>query len=160
MGREQRFCPRKASDRKILNHRPGDRETVEGRSAASYFIEDNETLLRRISKNVCDLCHLNHKGRLAGSEIVRGTDTRKDAVGKSEFRALRRNKGTCLRKQRNQRGLTHIGGFSGHIGTGNDGDAILLAVKQGVVFDKAPALHHAFHNRMAPAHNVQGAVCR
>ena len=160
VGRKQGLCAGKAPGREIFDHRPGNRKSVKGRSAAADFIENNQASLRRIAENVGDLRHLHHEGRLPGREVIRGADARENAVGDTDLRLGCRDKGTCLREQGNQSRLAHICGLSGHIRSRDDGNAIFLAVEQGVVFDKAAALHHALHHRMPPAHNAERSVRR
>ena len=85
MGREQRarfdFIVEK------FRHAPGDRESIEGRSPAADFIENDETALRRVVHDVRRLVHLHHEGRLAAREIVVRADPGKNAIDQADLRA-------------------------------------------------------------------------
>ena len=61
-----------------------------------------------------------------------------------------RYKGTDLRHQRNEGILTHISGFTRHIGAGDDEAAVSGAVEGGIVGHEHTALEHLFHHRVTP----------
>ena len=48
-----------------------------------------------------------------------------------------------------ERDLTHIGGFTRHVGACDDGDAVFLFAHVGVVRHKESVLQHALDDRMA-----------
>ena len=47
-----------------------------------------------------------------------------------------RDEAAHLRHEDDQRHLTHIGGFTGHVGAGDDGDPVVLRAQMGVVGDE------------------------
>ena len=57
-----------------------------------------------------------------------------------------RHKGTDLRHQGDEGILTHIGGFTRHVGAGDDKAAVGGAVEGGIVWHKHTALEHLLHN--------------
>ena len=57
-----------------------------------------------------------------------------------------RHKGADLCHQRNEGILTHIGGFTRHVGAGDDEAAVGGAVEGGIVWHKHTALEHLLHN--------------
>ena len=62
-----------------------------------------------------------------------------------------------LRHQDDQRHLTHVGGLAGHVGAGDDADAVLLRTHDGVVGDEQGVGAHFLHHRMAAALNFNNA---
>ena len=59
-----------------------------------------------------------------------------------------RHKGADLRHQRNEGILTHIGGFTRHVGAGDDQAAVGGAVEGGIVGHEHAALEHLLHHRV------------
>ena len=66
-----------------------------------------------------------------------------------------RYKGTDLRHQRNEGILTHISGFTRHIGAGDDEAAVSGAVEGGIVGHEHTALEYLFHHRVTPLGDCQ-----
>ena len=66
--------PRPIGFMQMLNRRPGDRETIEGRRAATDFIENDERTRRRTIEDCRRLDHFDHEGRTPSREIVRSAD--------------------------------------------------------------------------------------
>ena len=63
--------------------------------------------------------HFDHEGGTSGSEVVRGADAGKNPVKRPQRRPLRGHETADVGEQGNQRGLPHVGGFTAHVGTGN-----------------------------------------
>ena len=61
-----------------------------------------------------------------------------------------RHKGADLRHQRNEGILTHIGGFTRHVGAGDDEAAVGGAVEGGIVGHEHTALEHLLHHGVTP----------
>ena len=81
-----------------------------------------------MAEDIGHLAHLKHEGRLPRREIVRRAYARKHTVDNADHRAFCRNEGACLRHERDERGLTHVGALAGHVRSRYDGDAVTLAV--------------------------------
>ena len=70
MRSEQCLCAEQLRIRHMLNHRPGDRKTVERTRSSSDLIENQQTVRGCIPKNIRHLRHLNHKRTLAACKII------------------------------------------------------------------------------------------
>ena len=77
----------------VLDHRPGDREAIEGRGAAADLVQDHEALRRRLIEDRRGLDHLDHEGRAAARQIVRRPDAREQPIDHAD---LARSAGTKL----------------------------------------------------------------
>ena len=88
-----------------LDHGPGNRKPVIGRSAAADLVEDDEALLRRLGKNGGGLDHLDHEGRAAAGEIIRRADAAEQAIDDPNFGAGCRDERSCLGEHCDERGL-------------------------------------------------------
>ena len=84
-------------------------DEVSGRLQTTNLIKDEQTVCSRIAQNVGHLVHFHHKGTLTAGKIITRTDTRKNAVHKSDLCLGSRNKASDLRHENDQRSLTHIG---------------------------------------------------
>ena len=58
----------------MLDGRPGDGETVEGRRAAADLVEDDQRSLAGLIEDRCRFHHLDHEGGATAREIVGGAD--------------------------------------------------------------------------------------
>ena len=110
---------------------------------------------RRVSKNIGDLGHLDHKGRLSGGQIVRRADAGEQPGPRRRCApSVAGTKQPICAMQDDQRHLAHISRFARHIGAGDDGNLAALQPELGVVGDKQRALQHLLHNRMAAVEDV------
>ena len=134
MGREKR--PRLDLVVQKFRHAPGDRKSVEGRSPAADFIQNNETALGRVVYDVRRLVHLHHESRLPARKIVVRAHARKNAIDQPDLRARRRHETSDLRHQNDQRDLPDVGRFAGHVRPGDDRQSHSLAIELGIVRHK------------------------
>ena len=134
----------------MLHHGAGDAHAVKGGGAAADLVQHHKTFGGGVFQNFGYLGHLHHKGGLACSKVVRGADAGEDGVHHAHMAAGSRYKGTDLRHQRNEGILTHISGFTRHIGAGDDEAAVSGAVEGGIVGHEHTALEHLFHHRVTP----------
>ena len=93
------------------------------------------------------LLHFHHEGGLAARDVVRGADTRKDAINDREFRAFGRHKRAGLRHHGEQGGLPQERGLAAHVGAGEDDELFGGRVERHVVGHKRRG-HVAFHHRV------------
>ena len=77
---------------------------------------------RRLVEDGGGFDHLDHEGRPAARQIVGRADAREQLVHDADHRALGRHIGTDLGQNGDQRALPKVGGFAGHVGTGDDRD--------------------------------------
>ncbi len=103
---------------------------------------------RRLLQNFRDLAHFNHEGGLAAGQVVARADAGEDAVHHADAGGAGGNERANLCHERDERDLTHIGGFTRHIGARNDGDAVFLFAHVGVVRHKEGILQHALDDRV------------
>ena len=87
---------------------------------------------------------------MAAGEIVICPYAGENAVHQTDLRAFRRDKAADLRHQHNQRDLTNVSGFPGHVRAGNDGQPQVLAVERCVVRDKLFFQQILIQHRMPP----------
>ena len=109
-------------------------------------------------ENFAHLGHLDHEGRLAAGKVVARADARKDAVDHADARAFGRHERADLRHERDERNLTHIGGFTGHVWACDDGGAILALTHVGIVRDKEGILEHALDDGVAAVVDLDHAA--
>ena len=102
MRSEQCLCAEQLRIRHMLNHRPGDRKTVERTRSSSDLIENQQTVRGCIPKNIRHLRHLNHKRTLAACQVIGCADTGKDPVHNTDVCLRSRNKRTDLCHQHNE----------------------------------------------------------
>ena len=134
MGGEQRFAADVLAD--ILYHSTGDAHAVKGRSAAADLIKNDQAVPGGMLEDLGHLGHLNHKGGLSGSQVVRSTHAGEDRIHNTEMSTGGGHEAADLSHQGDQGVLAHISGFTGHVGAGDEQHAVLVLVQQGVVGDK------------------------
>ena len=146
----------------MLDRRPGDRETVEGRGAAADLVEDDQRARAGLVQDRGGLDHLDHEGRAPAREIVGGADAREQPVDDADMGRLRRHEGAHLRQHRDQRVLAQEGRLAGHVRAGDQADApagLGCGRRQlGVVGDEglAVALQRRLDHRMASRLDAEG----
>ena len=64
-------------------------------------------------------------------------------------------KGAHLGHEDHKGHLAHVGGLARHVGAGDDGRPVVLAVHVGVVGDKEAVLQHLLHHRVAALGDLQ-----
>ena len=148
MGGEQRFRPQLSGVSHIFQHRPGNAHAVIGGGTPSDFIQHQQAIGGSVAQDIRHFGHLHHKGRLSRRQIVRGTDTGINPVHNADFRGRGRHKTADLRHEDNQGNLAHIGGFTRHIGAGNNGYSVLVHVQIHIIGHKGRAVQQGFHHRM------------
>ena len=132
----------------ILHHGPGDGQTVKGTGATADLIQDQQRPGGGIPENVGHLVHFHHKGGLPAGQVVGCAHSGENPVADGDVRLLRRYEGADGGHQGDERHLTHIGGFSRHIRTGNDGNPVFIVIQQGIVADEAVLLQKLLNHRM------------
>ena len=139
----------------VFKHRAGNGHAVEGGRAAADLIKDEQRRARGVPEYVRHLVHLDHEGGLSGGEVVGRADARENAVDDAYGSAPRRDKRTHLRHEDDKRRLTHIGGFTCHIGACDYRNAVVRVVEIGVVRNKEHVLHALLDHRVAALLYVQ-----
>ena len=153
VGREERARLGAPGVVQILGDRPGDREPVEGRSAAADLVEDDEASPRDLGQDLRRLAHLDHERRLAAGQPIRGADAGEDAVDDADPRRLRRHEAPDLREQHDQRDLPQVGALARHVGSREQQDLGASGIELRVVRDEAvrPASpEHRLDHRVTP----------
>ena len=106
----------------VLDGRPGDRQAVEGRGAAAYFIEDDEGVLAGLIEDRRGLDHLDHEGRVPAGKIVGRADAREQPVDHADMGGARRHEAAHLGEHRDQRILAQECRFARHVRPGDEPD--------------------------------------
>ena len=92
MGSKKRLCSQKLCAADVLDYGPCDRKAVKGAGAAADFIQHQKTVPCGVSKDICHLGHLHHKGTLSACKIIRSAHTGKNTVADADIRLLSRYK--------------------------------------------------------------------
>ena len=132
----------------VLNYRPRDAHSVKRACSASDLVVNYKTRLSRVFKNVRDLVHLKHKRGLSRREIVRRTDTRKYLINNTDSCLICGNVRSHLRHKHDQRDLTHISGFTRHIGARSQHYSVCRRIKLCVVRHEIRVLNELLNNGM------------
>ena len=139
----------------MFDHSPGNGKSVKGTGSSSDLIQDQKTFCSGVSQNIGNLCHFHHKGTLAASKVIGSSYSGKDPVHDSDICLVCRNKASDLSHKDDQGCLAHIGGFTCHIRTCDNGHPLFLIVKISVIGNKHIMLDHLLHNRMSAVFNIQ-----
>ena len=71
-------------------------------------------------QDIGSLGHFHHESGAATGQVIGGADPGKNLIERAQAGAFRGNKATAMGEQCDQRDLPHIGGFTTHIGAGDD----------------------------------------
>ena len=141
----------------MLDDSPGDAESVERRSAAADFVEQDQARRRGVIEDAGDFAHFDEERRTAAREIVGGADAREDAVDDREFCLPRGDEAAGLRHQRDQCGLAQVGGLAAHVRAGDQQKLLRLLIEVEIVGNEALAAlaQQFFDDRMSTADDEQ-----
>ncbi len=131
----------------LLGAGPCQREAVVGAGAAANLVHQHQTAGGGVVEDIGGFGHLHHKGGAAGGEIVRRPDAGKDTVDGADAGAVGRHEGADMGQQHDERSLAHVGGFTAHVGAGDDQHPPLPLQPDGVGDEGVG--HHLLHHRMA-----------
>ena len=126
----------------VLDHCPGNRDAVVGARSASDLVQQHDAAVRNVVENARRFQHLDHEGRFALRDVVRGPDAREDLVHNPDMRRVGRNERTHLRHQDNQGRLAQQRRLTRHVGSGDHHDLLLLVVEHHVVGGCTPPHGH------------------
>lgn len=139
MSREHRAGSEFRVEVEVLDHGPGDAESIVGAGAAADFVEDDEAAGGRVVENVGGFVHFHHEGGVAAGKFVAGSDAGEYAVDEADVTRFRRDPGTYLGHEGDQGDLPDVGRFSGHVGAGEEHDLVRGGVERGVVGNEGEA---------------------
>src|SRR5579875_4193445 len=80
----------------LLDHCPGDRQSIERAGPATDLIQDDQAARGRVAEDAGRLHHLYQEGTCASGDIVLSTDTREDATDQASSRDTRRHEAADL----------------------------------------------------------------
>ena len=92
------------------------------------------------------LRHLHHEGRAAAGQVVRGADAGEYPVDRADHGLFRRDETADVGHQHDHGGLSHVGRFAAHVGSGNDQHAPFRTEFQIVRHEGS--IEHAFNDRV------------
>ena len=81
----------------VLDDSPSDGDAIVGAGTTAQLIEEDEGAGREGIEDAGGFLHLDHEGRFATGDIVRGSDTGEDAIGEPEVGSFGRDEGADLR---------------------------------------------------------------
>src|SRR5690606_26025377 len=125
----------------------------EGAGAAADLVHQHQALAGGVVEDVGGLGHFHHEGGPAAGQIVGGTDAGEDAVHRADLGMLGGDEAANVGEDGDQRRLAHEGGFTAHVGAGDDQHAA-VAVEHQVVGDEG-FVEHLLHDRVAAGNDVQ-----
>ena len=160
MGGEQGLGPDLAFVTDVLEDGLRDGHTVEGGRAAADLIEDDEALAGRVLQDGGHLVHLDHEGGLSGREVIGGADSREDGVADGDAGGGGRDEAAHLCHQHDEGDLSHVGRFTGHVRTGDDGGLGVVEVECRVIRDEGRAVQQLLDHRVAAVLDDDAAVLR
>ena len=117
---KKRLCADDLAVCNIFYDCPGDRKPVKSRCSAADLIKNEQTPGGSGFQDIRDFRHLDHKGTLSARQIIRRADAGEDPVHNTDLCRFRGHEAPDLRHEDDQGGLSHIGGFTGHIRSGDD----------------------------------------
>ena len=142
----------------MLDHRPGDGKTVKCRRTSADFIQHKKAFGRCVAQNICDFVHLDHKGRLTACQIIGCAHAGENPVDNADICRFCRYKAADLGEQHDQCSLTHIGGFTSHIGACDNRNAMLLVIQIGVIGNEHIVVGHLFNNGVPAVSDIDYAL--
>ena len=151
---EQRPAP--VAPVQVLDRGPSDRETVEGGRSPAHFIEDDERPGTRLIEDGSRLHHLDHEGRPAPGQVVRGAHAAEQSVDHTDLGGLGRHVASSLRQHDDQGILAKKGALARHVRTRHQPDSFGI-VELTVVGDKRP-VDGGFHDRMPAADHPEAGI--
>ena len=89
MGREQTAAM--IDFMQMLQHSPGDGQTVISRRPPSDFIQNDQCAFPCVSQNRRSFHHFDHKGRTPRRQIICRADPAEQAIDHADMRRARRN---------------------------------------------------------------------
>lgn len=91
---------------------------------------------------------------MAAGELVAGAHTGEDAIDEADFGGGSRDEGTHLGHDDEESVLADVGGFTGHVGAGEDDDLVVGGVEVRVVRDELVIREEAFDDGVAAGSNA------
>ena len=125
----------------VFHNGPGDGNAVVGTCAASKFVEQHQTSVRKVIQNTCSFVHFHHKCTFALRNIVAGTHAGKNLIDYPDFGTFHRHKTSNLSHERYQCSLSEQSRLTRHVGTCNNDDLLRFPVEKYIV------CHIAFADR-------------
>ena len=142
----------------VLRNCTGNAYAVKGGGSPAHLVKDNKTVLGGVFQYIRDFAHLHHEGGLSCGKVVRGAHTGEYLIHHGYLGGIRRHEAAYLRHEDNESRLTHICGFTRHIGTRDDGHTVSLVVYVKVVWHKHLIGEHELHDGVSACLYVDSAV--
>ena len=158
MGGKEGLRPQLFPVRAVFQHRLGDAHAVKGAGAPPDLVQNKEAPAGGVLQDVRHLSHFHHEGGLPRAEIVAGPDAGKDPVHHPDPGRPGGHEGPHLGHQRDEGHLPHVGGFSRHVGPGDDGDPVLLLPHIRIIGHKQGGFQHLLHHGMPPVVDLDNAA--
>ena len=121
----------------VFDDGPGDGDAVEGGGAAADFVKDDEGAGGGVVEDVGGFLHLDHEGGAAAGEVVAGANAGEDAVNEADLHLFGGDGAADVGHDGEDGDLADVGGFTGHVGAGDEDELAGGAVEECVVWDEA-----------------------
>src|SRR5659263_658816 len=133
--------------------------TIVSACAPSYLIKEYQAFGCCIVEDICKFHHLYHESALTACKVVKCPNSCEYPVNPADGSKRRRNKTANLCHENNQRRLSHISGFSGHVWPGQEQELVILAIHMSIIRDKSTR-NSIFYYRMpsVPYQNIAAFV--
>ena len=99
MGGKKRLCTQNLAVADMLDHRPCNAQTVKSGCASADLVQNQQTVNRGVSQNICHFIHLYHEGGLPAGQIIRRAHAGENTVYNSYIGLFCRDIGADLRHQ-------------------------------------------------------------
>ena len=111
-----------------------------------------------MTQNIGNLTHFHHKGTLPAGQIIRCTHAGKNPIYNTDICTVCRNKASHLSHQHNEGGLSHIGRFTCHVRSGNNGDTVGSVVQISIIGNEHIIGDHILHYRMTASADINNTA--
>ena len=138
----------------VFQHRPGDGHAVIGGGAPADLVQNEQGVAGGVLEQLGHFAHLHHEGGLSGGQVVGGPDAGEHPVHHADVGGAGGDIAAHLGHEHNEGHLAHVGGFTCHVGAGDDGQTVLVFVHVGVVGHEKGVFQGVLHHRVAALLNV------
>ena len=137
----------------VLCGGPGQGQAIKGAGAAADLVHKHQAVAAGIVEDVRGLGHFHHKGGAPASDVVGGAHTGENPVHRANHRPVRGHETAAIGEQGDQCRLSHVGGFTPHIGAGNHQHSPMPVHKH--VIGHKRLIQQLFHHRVTAGVDVQ-----
>ena len=142
----------------MLGNCTGNADTVKCGCTTSHLVKYNKAVGSCIFQDIRDLTHLHHECGLSCCQVIGRSDTGEYLVHNGYLSRIRRNEASYLSHEHDKGCLTHICGFTRHIGSRDNGHTVSLIVDVDIIRHEHLISQHKLHYGMAACLYIDSAV--